>query len=97
MGVDTKKDLSSFIFDNENIIDGLLEDLKKEMIDIIFSKDLSLFKKTIFIQGVFTYTNLILSSNQSLSDEEKNKKMLEMVNISQMLADDLVDKKYTIN
>ena len=57
-----KFDIISFLFNNESFINGLLENLKKELMEVIFSDSLSLFKKSIFIQGVFTYTNLILSN-----------------------------------
>ena len=55
-------DIVSFLFNNESFINGLLENLKKELMDVIFSDNLSLFKKSIFIQGVFTYANLILNN-----------------------------------
>ncbi|EGQ80709.1 hypothetical protein HMPREF9094_0258, partial [Fusobacterium animalis ATCC 51191] len=63
----------SFLFNNESFINELLENLKKELMEVIFSDNLSLFKKSIFIQGVFTYANLILSNNTSMSDKEKTK------------------------
>ena len=66
-------DIISFLFNNESFINGLLENLKKELMEVIFSDNLSLFKKSIFIEGVFTYANLILSNNTSMSNEEKNK------------------------
>ena len=47
-------DIISFLFNNESFINGLLENLKKELMEVIFSDNLSLFKKSIFIQGVFT-------------------------------------------
>ena len=87
----------SFLFNNEGFINGLLENLKKELMEIIFSETLSLFKKSIFIQGVFTYANLILSNNTSMSDEEKNKIMQEIVEISNLLTENSMEdiKKYT--
>ena len=89
-------DIISFLFNNESFINGLLENLKKELMDVIFSDNLSLFKKSIFIQGVFTYANLILSNNTSMSDEEKSKIMQEIVEISNLLADETLEdvKKY---
>ena len=59
-------------FTKENL-EKIIENLKKELMEVIFSDNLSLFKKSIFIQGVFTYANLILSNNTSMSDKEKNK------------------------
>ncbi|WP_427171657.1 hypothetical protein KST23_03155 [Fusobacterium nucleatum] len=90
-------DIVSFLFNNESFINGLLENLKKELMEVIFSENLNLFKKSIFIQGVFAYTNLILSNNTSMSDEEKNKIMQEIVEISNLLAEDSMDniKRYT--
>ena len=87
----------SFLFNNEGFINGLLENLKKELMEVIFSETLSLFKKSIFIQGVFTYTNLILSNNTSMSNEEKNKIMQEIVEISNLLAENSMEdiKRYT--
>ncbi len=89
-------DIISFLFNNESFINGLLENLKKELMEVIFSDNLSLFKKSIFIQGVFTYANLILSNNESLSKEEKTKIMEEIVEISNLLADETLEdiKKY---
>ena len=86
----------SFLFNNESFINGLLENLKKELMEVIFSDNLSLFKKSIFIQGVFTYANLILSNNESLSKEEKTKIMEEIVEISNLLTDETLEdiKKY---
>ena len=82
---------------NESFINGLLENLKKELMEVIFSDNLSLFKKSIFIQGVFTYANLILSNNTSMSDKEKNKIMQEIVEISNLLAENSMEdvKRYT--
>ena len=87
----------SFLFNNEGFINGLLENLKKELMGVIFSETLSLFKKSIFIQGVFTYANLILSNNTSMSDEEKNKIMQEIVEISNLLTENSMEdiKRYT--
>ena len=89
-------DIISFLFNNESFINGLLENLKKELMEVIFSDNLSLFKKSIFIQGVFTYANLILSNNESLSKEEKTRIMEEIVEISNLLADETLEdvKKY---
>ena len=74
----------------------LVENLKKELMEVIFSENLNIFKKSIFIQGVFTYANLILSNNESLSKEEKTKIMEEIVEISNLLADETLEdvKKY---
>ena len=90
-------DIISFLFNNKNFINGLLENLKKELIEVIFSDNLSLFKKSIFIQGVFTYVNLILSNNTSMSDEEKNKIMQEIIEISNLLTENSMEdiKRYT--
>ena len=89
-------DIMSFLFNNKSFIEGLIENLKKELMEVIFSENLSLFKKSIFIQGVFTYANLILSNNESLSKEEKTKIMEEIVEISNLLADETLEdiKKY---
>ena len=89
-------DIMSFLFNNKSFIEGLIENLKKELMEVIFSDSLSLFKKSIFIQGVFTYANLILSNNTSMSNEEKNKIMQEIVEISNLLADETLEdvKKY---
>ena len=88
----------SFLFNNEGFINGLLENLKKELMEVIFSETLSLFKKSIFIQGVFTYANLILNNNTSMLDEEKNKIMQEIVEISNLLAENsMEDMKRYIN
>ena len=38
-------DIVSFLFNNESFINGLLENLKKELMEVIFSDNLSLFKK----------------------------------------------------
>lgn len=98
MNKDNKNfDIISFLFNNESFINGLLENLKKELMEVIFSDNLSLFKKSIFIQGVFTYANLILSNNTSMSEEEKNKIMKEIVEISDLLAENPMGnfKRYT--
>ena len=91
-----KFDIISFLFNNESFINGLLENLKKELMEVIFSENLNIFKKSIFIQGVFTYANLILSNNESLSKEEKTRIMEEIVEISNLLADETLEdiKKY---
>ena len=91
-----KFDIISFLFNNESFINGLLENLKKELMEVIFSENLNIFKKSIFIQGVFTYANLILSNNESLSKEEKTKIMEEIVEISNLLAEETFEdvKKY---
>lgn len=85
-------DIVSFLFNNENFINGLLENLKKELIEFIFLENISLFKKSIFIQGVFTYANLILANNTTMSDEEKNKIMKEIIEISNLLNESLVEE-----
>lgn len=89
-------DIMSFLFNNKSFIEGLIENLKKELMEVIFSENLNIFKKSIFIQGVFTYANLILSNNESLSKEEKTKIMEEIVEISNLLADETLKdvKKY---
>ena len=81
-------DIMSFLFNNKSFIEGLIENLKKELMEVIFSENLNIFKKSIFIQGVFTYANLILSNNESLTKEEKTKIMEEIVEISNLLADE---------
>ena len=89
-------DIMSFLFNNKSFIEGLIENLKKEWMEVIFSENLNIFKKSIFIQGVFTYANLILSNNESLSKEEKTKIMEEIVEISNLLAEETFEdvKKY---
>ena len=89
-------DIRSFLFNNKSFIEGLIENLKKELMEVIFSENLNIFKKSIFIQGVFTYANLILSNNESLSKEEKTKIMEEIVEISNLLAEETFEdvKKY---
>ena len=88
--------IMSFLFNNKSFIDGLIENLKKELMEVIFSENLNIFKKSIFIQGVFTYANLILSNNESLSKEEKTKIMEEIVEISNLLVEENLEdvKKY---
>ena len=88
--------IMSFLFNNKSFVDGLIENLKKELMEVIFSENLNIFKKSIFIQGVFTYANLILSNNESLSKEEKTKIMEEIVEISNLLAEETFEdvKKY---
>ncbi|WP_314326776.1 hypothetical protein [Fusobacterium pseudoperiodonticum] len=90
-------DIMSFLFNNKSFIEGLIENLKKELMEVIFSENLNIFKKSIFIQGVFTYANLILSNNESLSKEEKTKIMEEIVEISNLLTEETLEdiKKYT--
>ena len=89
-------DIMSFLFNNKSFIEGLIENLKKELMEVIFSENLNIFKKSRFIQGVFTYANLILSNNESLSKEEKTKIMEEIVEISNLLAEETLEdvKKY---
>lgn len=89
-------DIMSFLFNNKSFIEGLIENLKKELMEVIFSENLNIFKKSIFIQGVFTYANLILSNNESLSKEEKTKIIEEIVEISNLLAEETFEdvKKY---
>ena len=88
--------IMSFLFNNKSFIEGLIENLKKELMEVIFSENLNVFKKSIFIQGVFTYTSLILSNNETMSREEKTKIMEEIVEISNLLADEILEdtKKY---
>ena len=89
--------IMSFLFNNKSFIDGLIENLKKELMEVIFSDNLNIFKKSIFIQGVFSYANLILSNNETMTKEEKNKIMQEIVEISNLLADESLEdvKRYT--
>ncbi len=89
-------DIMSFLFNNKSFVDGLIENLKKELMEVIFSENLNIFKKSIFIQGVFTYANLILSNNETMTKEEKTKIMEEIVEISNLLADETLEdvKKY---
>ena len=89
-------DIMSFLFNNKSFIEGLIENLKKELMEVIFSENLNIFKKSIFIQGVFSYANLILSNNESLSKEEKTKIMEEIVEISNLLTEETLEdiKKY---
>ena len=89
-------DIMSFLFNNKSFIEGLIENLKKELMEVIFSENLNIFKKSIFIQGVFTYANLILSNNETMTKEEKTKIMKEIVEISNLLADETLEdvKKY---
>ena len=89
-------DIMSFLFNNKSFIEGLIENLKKELMEVIFSENLNIVKKSIFIRGVFTYANLILSNNESLSKEEKTKIMEEIVEISNLLTDETLEdvKKY---
>ena len=90
--------IMSFLFNNKSFIEGLIENLKKELMEVIFSENLNVFKKSIFIQGVFTYTSLILSNNETMSREEKTKIMEEIVEISNLLADEtLEDTKKDVN
>ncbi len=88
--------IMSFLFNNKSFIESLIENLKKELMEVIFSENLNVFKKSIFIQGVFTYTSLILSNNETMSREEKTKIMEEIVEISNLLADETLEdtKKY---
>ena len=89
-------DIMSFLFNNKSFVDGLIDNLKKELMEVIFSENLNIFKKSIFIQGVFTYANLILSNNETMTKEEKTKIMEEIVEISNLLADETLEdvKKY---
>ena len=89
-------DIMSFLFNNKSFVDGLIENLKKELMEVIFSENLNIFKKSIFIQGVFTYANLILSNNETMTKEEKTKIMEEIVEISNLLAEETLEdvKKY---
>ncbi len=88
--------IMSFLFNNKSFVDGLIENLKKELMEVIFSENLNIFKKSIFIQGVFTYANLILSNNETMTKEEKTKIMEEIVEISNLLTDETLEdvKKY---
>ena len=89
-------DIMSFLFNNKSFVDGLIENLKKELMEVIFSENLNIFKKSIFIQGVFTYANLILSNNETMTKEEKTKIMEEIVEISNLLTEETFEdiKKY---
>lgn len=85
-----KIDIIEAVFNNETLINNIFENLKKELLEFIFMEEVSTFKKAIFIQGMFSYANLILNANQTLSDEEKNNKMIELINISRMLNESRV-------
>ena len=89
-------DIMSFLFNNKSFIEGLIENLKKELMEVIFSENLNIFKKSIFIQGVFSYANLILSNNETMTEEEKTKIMEEIVEISNLLVEETLEdaKKY---
>lgn len=67
-------DLARALFDNKTLVNDIFENLKKELLEFIFLDEINTFKKAIFIQGVFSYANLILSANQSMTEEEKNLK-----------------------
>ena len=88
--------IMSFLFNNKSFIDGLIENLKKELMEVIFSENLNIFKKSIFIQGVFSYANLILSNNETMTKEEKTKIMEEIVEIINLLVEETLEdaKKY---
>ena len=88
--------IMSFLFNNKSFIEGLIENLKKELMEVIFSENLNIFKKSIFIQGVFSYANLILSNNETMTKEEKTKIMEEIVEISNLLVEETLEdaKKY---
>ena len=97
MGKDNENfNIMSFLFNNKSFIDGLIENLKKELMEVIFSENLNIFKKSIFIQGVFSYANLILSNNETMTKEEKTKIMEEIVEISNLLVEETLEdsKKY---
>lgn len=78
-------DIIAAVFNNESLIEDIFENLKKELLEFIFMEEVSTFKKAIFIQGIFSYANLILNANQTLSEEHKNSKMMELINISKIL------------
>ncbi|MCI7223402.1 MAG: hypothetical protein SOY60_05680 [Fusobacterium gastrosuis] len=78
-------DIVTAVFNNKKMIDNIFENLKKELMEVIFMENFSVFKKAIFIQGVFNYANLILNANQTMSEEEKTFKMTELIDISRML------------
>lgn len=84
-------DLARALFDNKTLVNDIFENLKKELLEFIFLDEINTFKKAIFIQGVFSYANLILSANQSMTEEEKNLKIIELVNISKMLNEDIAE------
>ena len=37
--------IMSFLFNNKSFVDGLIENLKKELMEVIFSENLNIFKK----------------------------------------------------
>ena len=37
-------DIMSFLFNNKSFIEGLIENLKKELMEVIFSENLNIFK-----------------------------------------------------
>ena len=47
-------DIISFLFNNESFINGLLENLKKELMEVIFSDNLSL-KIYIYTRSFYLY------------------------------------------
>lgn len=78
-------DIIAAVFNNKTLIDNIFENLKKELLEFIFMEEVSTFKKAIFIQGIFSYANLILNENKTLSEKDKNNKMMELINISKIL------------
>ncbi len=78
-------DIIAAVFNNKTLIDNIFENLKKELLEFIFMEEVSTFKKAIFIQGIFSYANLVLNENKTLSEEDKNNKMMELINISKIL------------
>lgn len=81
-------ELINAAFNNEALVNDIFDNLKKELLEVIFMKSLSTFKKVLFMQGVFNYASLVLGANQTMSEEAKNNKMNELVNIGILLNED---------
>ena len=49
-------DIMSFLFNNKSFIEGLIENLKKELMEVIFSENLNIFKKSLLDKNfIFLY------------------------------------------
>ena len=49
--------IMSFLFNNKSFIDGLIENLKKELMEVIFSENLNIFKKSLLDKNLFFLYN----------------------------------------